>query len=177
MGSEMCIRDRWGSRRSGDHPPRTLAMPHTGSDQDGTGQRRWPLYDSSGQFMMYDRPVVPSDRVPNTSRQSEEALMQSIEAMQRRGIPTPRSYPHSGYVREGGPCSESASLTAPPQWRGEGGAPMHDMSRPPENPLADELAAANAKWQRLDGFATLDWMVDPDIKPQFVAGSEGMALI
>ena len=23
----------------------------------------------------------------------------------------------------------------------------------------------------------MDWMVDPDIKPQFVAGSEGMALI
>ena len=171
-------RSQWSSRRSGEHPPRTLAMPHAGSDQDGTGQRRWPLYDSSGQFMMYDRPVIPSGRVHNTSRQSEEALMQSIEAMQRRGIPTPRMYPHeSGYMRQGGPCSESASLAAPPQWRGEGGAPMHDMSRPPENPLADELAAANAKWQRLDGFATMDWMVDPDIKPQFVAGSEGMALI
>ena len=76
--------------------------------------------------------------------------------MQKRGIPTPRLYPHeSGYLRQGGPCSESASLAAPPQWRGEGGALMNDMSRPPENTLADDLAEANAKWQRLDSVAAI----------------------
>ena len=51
------------------------------------------------------------------------------------------------------------------------------MSRPPENTLADDLAEANAKWQRLDSVAAMDWMMDPDNKPQFEAGGEGLPLI
>ena len=73
---------------------------------------------------------------PNAIQQTSDAMRQSIEAMQRRGIPAHRSYPHSGYERQGGPCSESASLTAPPQWRGEGGAPIHDMRESAARELA-----------------------------------------
>ena len=54
-------------------------MPHTDS------VKVTHVYDSSGRFLMYE-----PDR-PNTFQQSSEAMMQSIEAMQRRGIPTHRS--------------------------------------------------------------------------------------
>jgi hypothetical protein len=41
-------RSQWGSRRSGEHPPRTLTMPHTDSDQGDTDQRRPPDFPSRG---------------------------------------------------------------------------------------------------------------------------------
>ena len=125
---------------------------------------------------MYDEPARPLSYVPNTNRQSTAALMAS---MQHAGIPTARGgYPPSGYLlQQGGHCSESTSYSAPPQWRGGEGQPIHNMNQPPENTLADELAKANAKWQRLDSVATMDWMVDPDTKPQFKEGGEGLPLI
>jgi len=68
-------RSQWGSRRSGDHPPRTLAMPHTGSDQDDTDQRRppdfrsrgTPIYDNSGRFVMYDEMWEQANAAAETS--------------------------------------------------------------------------------------------------------------
>ena len=116
---------QWGSRRSGMHPPRSLTMPHTDRSQEDTDQRRpqdfrsrgTPIYNNQGEFVMYDEPAQPLNYVPNTHRQSTDALMY---AMQKSGIPTPHGgYPLSGYpLRQGGPCSESTSFSAPPQWRG-----------------------------------------------------------
>ena len=180
-------------QREGMLPPRNLAMPHTGRDQWQMGQQGGPnhqvgpFYDAEHRFMidqltemqrqqqqqqqqqMYDPPTYQM-------QQQMQQQQQNMNIHMMHSTPTHRDgYPQSGYPqRQGGPCSESTSSFAPPR-RGEEEVHMTtDTTDAPQRTLADELAEANAKWQRLDDHPQL---TDPHAKPPIADGDEGLPLI
>ena len=128
-------------------------------------------------------------------QQMQQQLQQQMQQqmMYMHGThPSCAGYPPlGGYPPQpGGPHTTSSAPSAPLLWReGEGQRsppsaplrwregeeqPVNNTLYNPEQDLAAELAAAAAKWHRLDNHQHL---MDPEAKPQVTPGTEGSPLI
>ena len=89
------------------------------------------------------------------------------------GAHTTSSAPSAPLLWRGGEGQHSPP-SAPLRWREGEEQPVDNTLYNPEQDLAAELAAAAAKWQRLDNHQHL---MDPEAKPQVTSGTEGSPLI